>query len=224
MLLEICAYNIQSCLVAARAGADRIELCANPLQGGTTPSYGLIEYALEHIKIPVFPMIRPNGGGFVYDNDDLAIMKKDILACKSMGCRGIAVGVLDTGNRVNATAIKHIVEWAHPMEVTFHKAFDETPDAFEALETIIDAGCRRILTSGLRKTALEGAGTIAGLVQQAAGRIIIMAGGGIRSGNIAQVAKDTNATEFHSSAILNVLNGVIAEEEEVRLMVSKLVL
>lgn len=223
MLLEICAYNIQSCMVAERAGAGRIELCANPLQGGTTPSYGLIEYALEHIKIPVFPMIRPHGGGFVYDNDDLAIMKKDILACKSMGCLGIAVGVLDTDNRVNAAAIKHIVEWAYPMEVTFHKAFDETPDAFEALETIIDAGCRRILTSGLHKTALEGASTITGLIQQTGGRIIIMAGGGIRSGNINQLSKATGATEFHSSAILNVLNGEIANEEEIKLMVSKLV-
>lgn len=222
MLLEICAFNIQSCFIAQRAGAGRIELCANPLQGGTTPSYGIIQYALEHIKIPVYPIIRPNGGGFVYDNDDLDIIKKDILACKELGCKGISTGVLHIDDRINASAIKQIVEWAYPMEVTFHKAFDEVPNAFEALETIIGAGCTRVLTSGLHSTAIEGAGLLAQLVEQAAGRIIVMPGGGIRAHNIIPLATGTRATEFHSAALIDKLSSEIADEQEIKMMCDNL--
>ena len=219
MLLEVCAFNIQSCLVARKAGAGRIELCMDPLQGGTTPSHGLVQYALEKIDIPIFPMVRPRGGDFVYDAEELVIMKMDILKLRELGCPGIATGVLQRNGRIDVETLSRIVAWAHPMSVTCHKAFDATPNALEALEDVIAAGCSRVLTSGLQKTALEGADTLANLVAQAAERIIIMPGGSVRSSNIAQLARETGAVEFHSSGL--VARGVnhIADEAEVRAMV-----
>ena len=222
MLIEICAYNIQSCIIAEKAGAKRIELCADPLLGGTTPSYGLIEYALEQISIPVFPMIRPRGGDFVYDADELVIMKKDILMCRELGCPGIATGVQLADKRINTEQLKYLVEWAYPMTVTCHKVFDRAPDALRALEDVISAGCTRILTSGLHPTAMEGAGVIADLIRHANGRIIIMPGGGVRSSNIAELITLTGAEEYHSSALLAAGNNYVADEEEVKRMGSEL--
>jgi copper homeostasis protein len=201
LVLEICAYNIQSCLIAEMAGATRIELCVGPQQGGVTPSYGLIKYVLEHISIPAFPMIRPRGGDFVYDAAEIGIMKKDILMCRKLGCPGIATGVLLQNGEIDLDAMRRITELAYPMQVTFHKAFDATGDAFRSLEDVMAAGCSRILTSGLRNTAVEGAGILSRLIAQAAGRIVIMPGGGVRSANIAGLAAATGATEFHSSGI-----------------------
>jgi copper homeostasis protein len=212
MLIEICAFNIQSCYIAERAGASRIELCAGALYGGITPGIGTIKHAMEHISIPVYPMIRPRGGNFVYDADELAIMKKDIIACKELGCPGIATGAQLPGGRINTEVMKLIVAWAYPMEVTCHKAFDATPNAFLALEELIFAGCRRVLTSGMQKTAIEGAETLARLITLAAGRIIVMPGGGVRSSNIAQLIKATGATEYHSSAIASRGTNDIADD------------
>jgi copper homeostasis protein len=219
VILEICAYNIQSCIAAENAGASRIELCTDPLQGGATPSFGVIQYVLENLSIPVFPMICHRGGRYTYDADDLIIMKKDIIACRQLGCKGIATGVLSLDGTIDGDSLKSIVEWAYPMEVTCHKAFDITPDAFAALETIIDAGCKRILTSGLKKTAMEGAATIAQLITQAAGRITIMPGGSVRSSNISDLAKQTSATEFHSSGITS-SKDFISDEREISVMVA----
>ena len=222
MTLEVCAFNIQSCLVAARAGAGRIELCVDPLQGGTTPSYGLVRYALEKVSIPVFPMVRPRGGDFVYDADELEIMKKDILTFRELGCTGIATGVLLADGRIDVEILSRIVSWAHPMSVTCHKAFDATPNAFEALEDVITAGCSRILTSGLSKTAVEGAPVIADLIAQAGGRIIIMPGGSVRSSNIQKLVSDTGATEYHSSGLVARGTNHIADEAEIKLMMERL--
>ena len=164
-------------------------------------------------------MVRPRGGDFVYDADELEIMKKDILTFRELGCTGIATGVLLSDSRIDVELLSRIVSWAHPMSVTCHKAFDATPNAFEALEDVITAGCSRILTSGLHKTAGEGAGVIADLIAQAGERIMIMPGGSVRSVNIAQLARETGAKEFHSSGL--VARGInhIADEAEVRLMV-----
>ena len=219
MILEVCAFNVQSCFVAEKAGAGRIELCVDPLQGGTTPSYGLIEYVLEKISIPAYPMIRPRGGNFVYDADELAIMKNDILTCRALGCPGIATGIQLSNGRIDIENLKRIVAWAHPMTVTCHKVFDTTPDAFEALEDVIAAGCSRILTSGLHKTAIEGAEILKKLVAQAGDRIIIMPGGGVRSSNISQLVNETGAQEYHSSGLVVRATDFVANEEEVRAMV-----
>ncbi len=222
MILEVCAYNIQSCFIAEKNGASRIELCSDPLQGGTTPSYGVIQYALNKISIPVFPMIRPRGGDFIYDTDELAIIKKDILVCRELGCPGIATGIQLPGGHIDADNLKRIVEWAHPMAVTCHKVFDGTPDAFVALEDVISAGCTRILTSGLCKTALEGAKLISQLIARSAGRIIIMPGGSVRSSNIALLAGQTGANEYHSSALVSKGVNHIADGNEIRSIVATL--
>ena len=222
MILEICAFNIQSCFVAEKGGAQRIELCADPLQGGTTPSFGLVQYALEHLSIPVFPMIRPRGGNFIYDADELAIMKTDILTCRALGVPGIATGVQLPDGRIDVEQMKRIVEWAYPMSVTCHKVFDGVPDAAEALEALIAAGCNRVLTSGLKKTALESTGLLSQLIAQAAGRIIIMPGGGVRSSHLAQLAKETGAKEFHSSALIARGTDHVADIQEVQMMAGAL--
>jgi copper homeostasis protein len=218
-LLEVCAFNIQSCLVAEAAGAGRIELCADPLEGGTTPSYGLISYALANTTIPVYPMIRPRGGNFVYDEAELAIMEHDIAVCRDLGCPGIATGVALPDGRIDQARMARFVALAHPMQVTCHKVFDGVPDAGDALEALIAAGCARVLTSGLEKTALQGSAMLQRLVVQAAGRIQVMPGGGVRSGNIAELAALTGAAEFHSSGVLS--RGVVnvSDVTEVRAMV-----
>lgn len=222
MLLEICAYNIQSCLTAQKAGAGRIELCADPDVGGTTPSYGLIRYALEKLSIPVFPMIRPRGGNFVYDEHELSIMKQDILTCRELGCPGIATGILLPNGTTDVQNLARLVEWAQPMAVTCHKAFDRTPDAAQALEDVIAAGCNRILTSGLRATALEGASVLAQLIAKAGERIIIMPGGGVRSSNLSQLVMETKAREYHSSGIIDKSGNYLANVQEITMMIASL--
>lgn len=179
-----------------------------------TPSYGLIRYCIEHLSIPVYPMIRTRGGNFTYDADELAIMKSDILQCKEMGCKGIATGINLADNRLDKDNISRIVEWAYPMEVTCHKVFDAVPDAFEALEVLINSGCKRVLTSGLRKTAIEGASLIRQLMDAAAGKLTIMPGGGVRASNLEHLIAATGASEYHSSGILSMSTSQIADKDE----------
>jgi copper homeostasis protein len=163
-------------------------------------------------------MIRPRGGNFTYDAHELAIMKQDILICRDLGCTGIATGVLLPDGRIDTEQMKRIVEWAHPMAVTCHKAFDRTHDAFASLEALITAGCARVLTSGLQPTATEGAALLSKLVTHAAGRIIIMPGGGVRSTNIASLVSQTGAIEYHSSGIISKDGNCMADLNEVRSM------
>lgn len=203
------------------AGADRVELCADPLQGGTTPSWGTITAAME-LGLTVFPMIRPRGGDFIYTEEERDVMFRDIRACRELGCSGIATGVQFSDGSLDEELMKRIVERAGPMAVTCHKVFDQVPDASAALETLISAGCARVLTSGLHAKALEGAGVIKQLVAQAAGRITIMPGGGVRSENIAELIAATGALEFHSSAITARSKDHIADPEEVQAMVQAL--
>lgn len=198
--LEVIAFNIQSCLIAERAGAHRIELCDNPGEGGTTPSYGLIKAARAATTIDLFPIIRPRGGDFFYSDDEFAIMREDVLLCKQMGCDGVVIGLLNDDGSVDKLRTKELVTLAYPMSVTFHRAFDRTLDAFQALEDIIECGCERILTSGQQPTATEGATLIKALIEKADGRIVLMPGSGVRASNIKTLKKMTGAVEFHSSA------------------------
>lgn len=198
--LEVIGFTIQGCILAQSAGAHRIELCDNPGDGGTTPSYGFIKAARKALSIELYPIIRPRGGDFLYSDDDFEIMKTDISICKKLGCDGVVIGILHADGSVHKERCSQLVELANPMGVTFHRAFDRTNDPFTALEDIIAAGCTRILTSGQKPTASEGAVLIAALIQQAAGRIIIMPGSGVRSSNIKALAAQTGAIEFHSSA------------------------
>lgn len=198
--LEVIGFTIQGCIAAQAAGAHRIELCDNEAGGGTTPSYGFIKMARQKLSIPLHPIIRPRGGDFFYSDEEINIMKADILQCKALGCDGIVLGVLDKDGNVDKLKCASLINLAYPMSVTFHRAFDAAKNQAEALEDIISLGCERVLTSGGKHTAEEGAAEIAALIKQANDRIIIMPGSGIRAANILSIAKKTGATEFHSSA------------------------
>jgi len=204
MLLEIAVFNIQSATLAAQSGADRIELCENPYDGGTTPSYGTLITIREKIIIPVFPIIRARGGDFFYTDDEFAVMQKDVLLCKQLGFEGVVIGLLNKEAGIDKEKTKRLVELAYPMEVTFHRAFDRAKDALQALEDIIECGCQRILTSGQVPNAYDGKDIIKKLVEQADDRIIIMPGSGVRSSNIKALADYTSAIELHSSARKNI--------------------
>jgi copper homeostasis protein len=198
--LEICAASLTSALAAEAGGAHRIELCQNLAQGGITPSYGLIREVRRRLSIPVFVLIRPRPGHFVYSAAELAIMQADIEQCRALDCAGVVLGALDARGRVDVPACRALIAAAGPLQVTFHRAFDECPDQQQALEDVIGLGCRRVLTSGGQATAPAGLPRLAALVQQAAGRIGIMPGAGISPATIRAVAAGSGAREFHSSA------------------------
>jgi copper homeostasis protein len=207
--LEICANSVASCIAAQEGGASRIEFCDNLLEGGTTPSYANIVLARQKVEIDLYPIIRPRGGDFLYDDLEFAIMEKDVAICKQIGCNGIVIGLLTADGRVDVARTKRLVDQAWPMGVTFHRAFDMTENPLQALKDIIETGCERILTSGQRNTAVEGADLLKKLVQLAEGEIIIMPGAGIRANNIEQLVKETGATEFHTTARSYIESGMI---------------
>jgi copper homeostasis protein len=198
--LEIIAFNIASCQIAQASGATRIELCDNPGDGGTTPSYGFIKAAREKLQIELFAMIRPRDGDFFYSDEEFEIMKADVKNHKALGCDGVVIGLLNKDGSIDKERSKKLVELAYPMEVTFQRAFDRVNDPFKALEDVIEIGCERILTSGLVPSCFDGAPLIAQLIKQADERIIIMPGSGLRSANVIDIAKITGAKEFHTSA------------------------
>lgn len=198
--LEICVNSVNSALAARDGGADRVEFCQNLEIGGTTPSLGQIQVVRSLLSIGVHVLIRPRGGDFLYSELEFEEMKIDILACKESKCDGVVIGMLQADGRVDASRVAELIELARPMEVTFHRAFDCCRDPFEALETIINLGCDRLLTSGMKETAESGAETIAKLVEQAQGRITVMAGSGIHEDNLKNIAAATGVTAFHSSA------------------------
>lgn len=202
--LEIVAYDLESCMAAQHSGAHRIELCVDPVAGGTTPSYGLIQVARSQLQIPLYPIIRPRGGDFLYSHLEFEVMKKDVRNCKILGCDGVVIGILNADGTIDKTRCSQLIQLAYPMGVTFHRAFDRAADPSLALEDMIDIGCERLLTSGLRPNAQEGQALIASLILQAAGRIIVMPGSGIRAANIKEIALATGATELHSSAATSI--------------------
>ncbi len=212
---EICANSVASCIAAQEGGADRVELCAGIPEGGTTPSYGMIKSARESISIGLNVIIRPRGGDFLYTEEELREMVYDIKMAKELGADGLVFGCLRPDGNVDMEAMKTLMEAAGDTPVTFHRAFDHSSDPHKALEDIISLGCVRILTSGCRPTALEGAALLAELVKKAEDRIIIMPGCGIREGNIAETARLSGAREFHFSARESVESGMIFRNPEV---------
>jgi copper homeostasis protein len=228
--LEVIGFDINGCIAAEKAGADRIELCASPSEGGTTPSYGLIKMAKDKLAIDIFPIIRPRGGDFLYNDEEFEVMKSEIKVCKVFGCNGVVIGMLNANGTIDKERCKQLVALAHPLPVTFHRAFDRVINVEQTLEDVIEIGCKRILTSGLKPTAIEGAATLTNLIKQANNRIIIMPGSGVRSDNIAALAETTGAVEFHTSArilaeskmnAINInmkeeLKSVAVDEEEVK--------
>ena len=231
-LLEIACFDIASAIKAAAAGADRIELCDNAAEGGTTPSYGTLKKIREIIPIPVFPIIRPRGGDFLYNDEEYETMLYDIQLCNDLGFGGVVFGLLNNKGSIDIKRTEQLVKAAGNLQVTFHRAFDRCNNPFHALEALIYCGCKRILTSGQVPNAYDGKQLIKELIGQAENRIIIMPGSGVRSGNIAELATYTGANELHSSArkmqpssmlytkisMQETLDSVSVDKEEIRKM------
>lgn len=199
-LLEVAANSVASAFAAQEGGAGRVELCASLDEGGVTPSHGTIALAREGLSIPLYALIRPRAGDFLYENAEIESMLDDIAHCRELGCDGVVVGALTAEGEVDQEACAMFLRAAEGMGVTFHRAFDLVPDRQKALETLIELGFERVLTSGGMPSAVAGAASIARLVSQAGGRIIVMPGAGIEPGNILDLREATRAREFHASA------------------------
>jgi copper homeostasis protein len=199
MVLEICVDSLESARAAQSGGAQRIELCSSLLEGGITPSSGLIGAVRESLSIPVVAIVRPRGGDFYYSVEEFAVIKRDVAAVRNLGANGVALGVLLQDGRVDIERTRELVGLARPMEVTFHRAIDGAPRMEEALEQVIEAGADRILTSGGAQTAMEGIDRIVQIVARADGRIGVMVCGNVRKENIGEIARRTHAVEFHAS-------------------------
>ncbi len=200
MTLEIVVYNFESALKAQEGGADRIELCDNPGEGGTTPSFGIIESVRQNVNLDVYVMIRPRGGDFHYTNYEFHSMKRDIYQCQRISVDGIVFGILNADGTLEKKRCKELIDKARPLKVTCHRAFDMTRDPFEALEDCIEVGFDRILTSGHRTSALLGVDLIGELIKKANGRIAIMPGSGVNENTVEEIVRKTGATEIHFSA------------------------
>jgi len=201
MIIEIAVYNIESALKAQEGGADRIELCDNPGDGGTTPSYGTIEVVRNNTNLDVFVMLRPRGGDFCYSNDEFYSMKRDLLQCQKLSVDGFVFGMLNPDGTIDKKRCKELIDKARPLKVTCHRAFDMTRDPYEALEDCIEAGFERILTSGQQAKAELGVGLIAELVKKARGRIKIMPGSGVNEDSVQEIVSKTAVDEIHFSAL-----------------------
>ena len=197
--IEIATSDFATTQSAVNGGADRIELCANLAEGGTTPSYGTIKQCRESFSVSLYPIIRPRGGDFLYTDDEFEIMLHDVKLCKQLGCDGMVIGLLNKDGTLDIKRTSVLIETAYPLGVTFHRAFDRCIDPFTALEQLIDIGCERILTSGQKPSVVDGVDLVAELNKKAADRIIIMPGSGVRKENIKMLAAKTGCTEFHSS-------------------------
>jgi copper homeostasis protein len=200
LLLEVAANSVASACAAQAGGAGRVELCAALEAGGLTPSWASIALARERLRIPLYVLIRPRAGDFLYDELECATMQRDIEACAALGCDGVVLGALDANGDVDVVRCRALMAAAGGMGVTFHRAFDLARDPREALEAVVALGCERVLSSGGQASATEGAALIRERVAQAAGRVSVMPGAGVNAGNLAALATATGAREFHASA------------------------
>lgn len=196
--IEICVDSVASAIAAEQGGAQRVELCASLAEGGITPSAGLIESVRAKISIGLQVMIRPRGGDFCYSAAEFDSMRRDIRFAKQLGADGVVFGILDSNGEVDVGRTRELVQSAHPLNVTFHRAFDVSADLFRALEDVCKTGADRILTSGGAPTACEAIPTLVSLVEAARGRISILACGGIRANNAARIIEQTGVLEIHS--------------------------
>lgn len=198
-IIEIATSDYATTAAAVAGGANRIELCANLAEGGTTPSYGVIKTCRENFDTQIYPIIRPRGGDFVFTDEEFNCMVQDVQLAKQLGCDGVVVGLLNTDGTIDVGRTEILVNLAYPLGVTFHRAFDRCVDPLLAMEQIISIGCERILTSGQHPNAMDGIDLLKTLQQAAEDRIIIMPGSGVRKENIATLARETACTEFHTS-------------------------
>lgn len=202
MIKEACVESLIDALEAEKRGADRIELCDNLSQGGTTPSYGAIKVALSTLKIPVFPIIRPRGGDFYYTPDEIEVIKEDIKVCKSLGAKGVVLGLLTKDKKIDFEVLSQLVELAKPMEVTFHKAIDELEDPTLVIDELINIGVKRILSSGTKPTALEGKDMLNKMIEKAGDRLTIVVAGKVTKEILPEVSNLIPAKEYHGKVIV----------------------
>jgi copper homeostasis protein len=223
-LLEISVESAEAAAAAERGGADRIELCSELALGGLTPSEALMMGTRENVQIPIFAMIRPRAGDFAYSEAEYASMRASIKLAKQLKLDGVVLGIFTPERRVDVRPTRELVELARPMEVTFHRAIDEAADLLEAVEEITETGASRILTSGGKPTALEGAEKIAEMISRARERVVILPGAGINPENVAEIARKTGAPEFHSGLSSVLARGTAGQklEAEVRRLVKEL--
>jgi copper homeostasis protein len=198
-IIEIATSDFITTKAAVEGGADRIELCANLAEGGTTPSYGHIRKCREAFNVLIYPIIRPRGGDFLFTNEEFDIMLQDVQLCKQLNCDGVVIGLLNADGSIDIKRTSQLIEAAYPLGVTFHRAFDRCSNPFEAMEQLIQIGCERILTSGQKPSAPDAVDLIEQLNREGNDRIIIMPGSGVRKENIKMIAEKTGCTEFHSS-------------------------
>jgi copper homeostasis protein len=199
MIFELCAETMDACLAARAGGAHRIELCSGLGDGGVTPSHGLIAEAVQRSGLPVHVLVRPRSGDFVYSASEVDVMRRDIVHVKELGAAGVVFGILQLDGRVDVEGTRGLVQLAHPMKVTFHRAFDFTPSLPQALEDVIATGVDRLLTSGGKPDVVAGSAALAELVRMAGDRIEIAVGGGLRLENAAAISRATRAQHFHGS-------------------------
>lgn len=200
LVLEICVESVDHAVAAERGGAQRIELCTDLSSGGTTPSVTLMQTARRQVRIPIHVLIRPRPGNFCYSDEELEIMRNDIRRAKHLGMDGVVLGILRENRRVDIERTKALIELAHPLSVTFHRAFDASDALETSLEEVVQTGASRILTSAGRPRATDGLETLTRLVEVARERILIMPCGGINADNVVHIVKTTSAQEVHSSA------------------------
>jgi copper homeostasis protein len=199
-LLEVSVEGVDGLLVAQDNGADRVELCASVLEGGITPSMGMVREALRRARVPIFVIVRPRGGDFLYSEAEFESMRQDVIELKALGVPGVVSGCLTNCAEVDQERTAELMRLARPMSFTFHRAFDMARDSVQALEVLISQGVDRVLTSGQRATAIEGLPNLKHLGQVAGGRIIVMPCGGLRAANIGQVYRETGLWELHFAA------------------------
>jgi copper homeostasis protein len=199
VLLEVCVDSIESALAAERGGAHRIELCSSLMEGGVTPSAGLISSIQRKLSIDVHVMIRPRGGDFCYSEAEFETMEQDVLTAKQLGTNGVAFGILTNDGEVDVPRTRHLVQIARPLKTTFHRAFDMSRDLGKSLAEVIEAGTDRVLTSGREHRVEDGIPTIAKLVQAAGQRVAVMVGSGITESNVCRIIRETGVREIHAS-------------------------
>ena len=208
MICEICVDSVAGVRAAKAAGADRVELCADLLEGGVTPSRGLIRQARTIAGIGLCVMIRPRGGDFLFDDDEFAAMRSDIETAKAEGADGVVIGLLTAPGEIDAARTRELISLARPLLVTFHRAFDMTPEPFRALETLVGLGVDRVLTSGQEATVLEGLPLIVDLIHRARNRIVVMPGGGVTSRNVERIVAAAKPREIHFAALEPTASGM----------------
>lgn len=218
--LEIACFTADAALIAQQNGADRVELCDAMHLGGISPTLEVVKQVRTELSIDLVVMIRPRGGNFVYTEDEFLQMKTTILVFKELKVNGFVFGILDGNNRIDVIRNKELVQLAHPLMCTFHRAFDEVSNVFQSLEEVIDCGFTTLLTSGQSQNVVDGVTVLSELVQKANNRITIMPGGGLRSTNIELILKGTNALFYHSSAITD--DSVIPNATQIQALQSKL--